>query len=124
MPDLSFQLSGSFLKFMTCKLVGSHCRSSHCSRQAAFILKNCAVAFRLNQVRRKACQVKDTPKAIAAAGEGAPSLGCTQRGIYPTKHYIKIFPKQVWQSDHWKVWTSFHVQDVQRRYSHQIPFHV
>jgi hypothetical protein len=88
--ELFFQYLGSCVKFMTHKLAGSHRRSFHCSRQAASVLQNCAVAFRLNQVWRKPCQVKNPPKPVATAGEVVPHPGSAQRRIDPTKHYIKI----------------------------------
>ncbi len=46
-PKLSFEFPGGFAEFMTRKLAGAYSRSLHCSRQAASVLKNRAVVFRL-----------------------------------------------------------------------------
>jgi len=64
--DLSFQFLSCSVKFMIRKLAGSYGRPFHCGRQAAPVFKNCAVVFRLNHVWRKASQVKDAPKSVAA----------------------------------------------------------
>ena len=95
----SFEFPGSFVKFMTRKLVGSYSRSLHYSRQAVSVLKNRAVVFRPNQVWGKSCQVKDTPKSVIRAREMVSCPRCAQRRINPTKHHIKVPAEQVGKSE-------------------------